>query len=138
MLDGYHKCSSCTKKGVKECDGNFSVEEFDCLTAKRNRLVEAARRKGEELQQLLASAAKIHAERERLQKESDDLLEKQKKMLLREANALDELDHLDPPPQASSTVLVGMDDRQLEELFELEPGALLDFSGPVPLDHPSS
>ena len=83
MLDGYKKCSSCTKKGVKECDGVFSVEEFDALTAQWNRLTEAARRKDEEIKGMLAEAARMqlamsqaHLERERLQREADDLLKK--------------------------------------------------------------
>jgi hypothetical protein len=134
MLDGNAKCSSCTKKSVKYCDGCFSNEEFDSLTAQRNRLTEAARLKGEELAQLLATVNKVNAERERLQREADTLLDKQKQMVIREAEALDALDNVEPPEQASSTILVGMDDRQLEEVFELEPGALFDFSGPIWID----
>jgi hypothetical protein len=53
------KCSSCTKKGVKDCDGTFSAEEFDALTAQRNRLVKAARRKDKEIKGVLAKAARI-------------------------------------------------------------------------------
>lgn len=136
MLDGHSKCSSCTKKGVKYCDGTFSDDEFDSLTAQRNRLTEAARQKGTELAQLLAAVSKVHAERERLQQDADSLLLKQKQMLVREAEALDALDHVDPPEKASSTVFVGLDDKQLEEMFELEPGALLGFEGPIPIDRP--
>jgi len=137
MLDGHSKCSSCTKKGVKYCDGVFSDEEFDSLTAQRDRLTEAARQKGAELAGLIAAAGKAHAERERLQKEADVLLEKQKQMLIREAESLDALDHIDPPERASSTVFVGLDDKQLEEMFELEPGALMGFEGPIPVGRSS-
>lgn len=86
--------------------------------------------------QLLAAVSKVHAERERLQQDADSLLLKQKQMLVREAEALDALDHVDPPEKASSTVFVGLDDKQLEEMFELEPGALLGFEGPIPIDRP--
>lgn len=137
VLDGCSKCSACTKKGVKYCDGTFSDEEFDSLTAQRNRLVEAARQKGAELAQLIAAVNKAHSERERLQREADSLLERQKQMLVREAESLDALDHVDPPEKASSTVFIGMDERQLEEMFELSPGALLNFEGPIPIDRPS-
>ena len=120
MLDGYAKCSSCTKKGVRDCDGNFSAEEFDALTAQRNKLTEAARRKDEEIKTMLAEAARVqlamsqaNAERERLQREADNLLDKQKRMLTQELESLDELDHIDPPLIASSTVFVGLDDAQL-------------------------
>jgi len=138
MLDGCSKCSSCTKKGVSYCDGVFSAEEFDALTAQRNRLAEAARRKGEELREMLAAVSRVHAERERLQREADDLLDKQKKMLVRESNALAELDNVDPPPIASSTVFVALDDAQLEQMFELEPGSMAGFEGPIPIDRPSA
>jgi hypothetical protein len=145
MLDGYAKCSSCTKKGVKDCDGNFSAEEFDALTAQRNKLVEAARRKDEEIKEILAEAARAQLalsrandERQRLQLEADGLLEKQKKMLTQELESLDELDHIDPPPIASSTVFVGLDDAQLEEMFELEPGSMFGYESPIPIDRPSA
>jgi hypothetical protein len=147
MLDGYSKCSSCLKKGVPYCDGVFSEEDFDALTAQRNRLTEAARRKGEEIKEMLAEAARVHAqmmadvsrvhaERERLQQDADNLLEKQRKMLVQEANALEDLDHIDPPPIASSTVFVGLGDTQLEQMFELVPGSMAGFEGPIPIDRP--
>ena len=73
MLDGYKKCSSCTKKGVRECDGVFSAEEFDALTAQRNRLMEATHRKDDEIKRMLEEATRAqlalsqaHAERKRL------------------------------------------------------------------------
>lgn len=145
ILDGYSRCSSCMKKGVKYCDGTFSVEEFDALTAQRNRLQEAARQKDEELKGMLREAARIqealssaNAERERLQRESDELLEKQRRMLVREAEALDELDSVDPPPIASSTVFVGLGDDQLEDYFEIPRGSLSGFEGPIPIDRPSA
>jgi len=134
MLDGYSKCSTCTKKSLSYCDGMFSISEFDALTAKRNRLVEAARRKGEKLRSLLKEVAQATSEQEQLQKEADDLLAKQKQLLLQEAQALDALDHADPPPQASSTILVGLDDAQLEQMFELDPGSMSGYEGPIPID----
>jgi chromosome segregation ATPase len=143
MLDGYARCNNCTRRNRKDCDGVFSEAEFEALTAKRNRLAEAARQKGEEIRQkseemqrLLSSIAQANAERERFEREAEQLLEKQKKMVIQEANALDALDHADPPPQASSTVLVGLDDAQLEDFFELAPGSMANFLGPIPLDHP--
>lgn len=142
MLDGYARCNNCTRNNRKDCDGVFSDAEFEALTAKRNRLAEAARQKGEEIrrkseemQLLLSSIAQANAERERLEKEAEQLLVKQKRMVIQEANALDALDHADPPPQASSTILVGLDDAQLEDIFELAPGSMADFLGPIQLDH---
>jgi hypothetical protein len=35
MLKGYNKCSSCVRKGVKACDGNFSKAEFNSLESKK-------------------------------------------------------------------------------------------------------
>ncbi|KIW17392.1 hypothetical protein PV08_04586 [Exophiala spinifera] len=137
VLDGCSKCLSCTKKGVKYCDGTFSDKEFDSLTAQRNRLVEAAHQKDAELAQLITAVNKAHSERERLQREADLLLEKQKQMLVREAESLDTLDHVDPPEKASTTVFIGMDNKQLEEIFELSPGALLNFEGPISINRPS-
>jgi hypothetical protein len=143
MLDGYASCNNCTRRNRKDCDGVFSDAEFEALTAKRNRLAEAARQKGEEIRQkseemqrLLSSIAQANTERERLEKEAELLLEKQKRMVIQEANALDALDHVDPPAQASSTVMVGMDDGQLEEYFGLAPGSMADYLGPIPFDRP--
>jgi hypothetical protein len=59
-------------------------------------------------------------------------------MVIREANALDELDYVDPPPIASSTLIVGLDDAQLEDIFELEPGSMFGYEGPIPIDRPST
>ena len=121
----------------------FSVDKFDSLTAQRNRLSEAVRRKGDELQQLLvkasraqAAVARAYKERERLQREADDLLDKQKRILIREFNALNELNYVDPPEKASSTVFISLDNTQLEEIFKLDPGTLLSFKGPIPIDRP--
>ena len=58
-------------------------------------------------------------------------------MVIKEANALDELDHVDPPSIASSTVFVGLDDAQLEQMFELAPGSMVGFEGPIPIDRPT-
>ena len=145
MLDGYAKCNTCTRKNLKYCDGTFSNAEFDALTAQRNRVAEAARRKGEEIRSLLeeaarvnAAAARAQAEQLRLQKEAEELLDKQKKMVVQEAEALDALDHVDPPPTASSTVFVGLDNAQLEQIFELEPGSMSGFDGPLPIDGPAA
>jgi hypothetical protein len=152
VLDGCARCNTCTKKNIKECDGTFSDAEFDALTAQRNRLVEAARRKGEEIRSLLKTAtraaealvaanaamASAQNERARLESDAEKLLDKQKDMVIREANALDELDHVDPPPIASSAVFVGLDDAQLEEMFELEPGSMFGYESPIPIDRPSA
>jgi hypothetical protein len=59
MLDGCFKYSTYTKKGVPYCDRLFSVDEFNALTAQRNRLTEAARRKGEELRAAIAEMARV-------------------------------------------------------------------------------
>jgi hypothetical protein len=68
---------------------------------------------------------------------TDSLLVKQKQMVIQEAEALERSTVSNHPEQASSTVFVGLDDQQLEEMIELEPGALFDFSGPVPIPHES-
>jgi regulator of protease activity HflC (stomatin/prohibitin superfamily) len=93
------------------------LDESDSLTAQRNRRTEAARLKGEERAQLLATVNGVNAERERLQREADTLLEKQKQMVIREAEALDALDNIDSPEQASPSVFVRLDDRQWEEIW---------------------
>jgi hypothetical protein len=59
-------------------------------------------------------------------------------MVIKEAQALDKLDYVDPPPIASSTVFVALDDAQLEQMFELEPGSMARFKGPIPTDRPSA
>lgn len=147
MLDEYSKCSSYIKKGVSYCDGVFSAEEFNALTAQRNRLAEAARRKGKEIKEILAEAArvytkilvevsKVYKEKERLYYNTDVLLDKQRKILIRKATALDEINYIDPPPIASSTIFVSLDNTQLEQMFELKPSSIADFSGPIPINRP--
>ena len=61
MLDGYAKCNTYTKKNLSYYNGTFSDAEFDALTAQRNRVNEAARRKGEETRSLLAEVARLSA-----------------------------------------------------------------------------
>lgn len=65
------------------------------------------------------------------------MLSKQKQMLVREAEVLDALNYVDPLEKAFSIVFIGLDNKQLEEIFELEPGALLGFKGPILIDRPS-
>ena len=77
----------------------------------------------------MSQAAKAQQEQSRLQQEADQLLDRQKQMLVRESQALSELDVLEPPPQASSSVMISLDDAQLKSLFELEHGSLSDFQG---------
>ena len=87
MLNGYLKCSSYVKKGVSYCDGVFSVEEFDTLIAQRNRLTKATRRKGDEIKEILAEAArvytkiltnisKVYTKKEKLHHDANALLKK--------------------------------------------------------------
>ena len=87
ILNGYLKCSSYVKKGVSYYNGVFSAEEFDALTAQRNRLTKAARRKGNKIKEILAEAARVHAkilanvskvyaEKEKLHHDANTLLEK--------------------------------------------------------------
>jgi len=75
------------------------------------------------------------AEQERLQTEAEDLLDKQKEMVVKEANALDALDHVDSIllQLLPSTVAGGLDHAQLEQMFELEPGSMMGFEGPIPM-----
>lgn len=86
------------------------------------------------MQRLLSSITQANAKRKRLKREAEQLLKKQKKMVIQEASALDALDHTDLPLQASSIVLVSIDDTQLEEVFNLALESLANYLGPIPLD----
>ena len=115
MLNGYTKCLFYIKKGVKECNGVFSVDEFNALIVQRNRLLKAAYRKDEEIKGMLVEATYVqlalsqaNVERKRLQRKVDGLLRKQEKMLVQELKSLDELNYVNPPLVASSTILVAL------------------------------
>ena len=58
MLDGYKKCFSYTKKGIRECNGVFSAEKFNALTTQCNRLTEAAHRKDDKIKRMLEEAVR--------------------------------------------------------------------------------
>ena len=59
MLDGYTRCNNYTRKNLKTYDRVFSKDELNALTAKYNRLAEAARWKSEEIKSLLAKATRV-------------------------------------------------------------------------------
>jgi septal ring factor EnvC (AmiA/AmiB activator) len=98
VLKGYSKCSSCTKKNIRRCDGNFSVAEFDEVDKKRAALREDVRRKREEVSRLAAAAAKAYSDLAQAQKEENEISsrleqcsEAQSRMLRQELTALDAL-----------------------------------------------
>ena len=98
VLKGYSKCSSCTKKNIRRCDGNFSVAEFDDIDKKRAALREDARRKREEVSRLAAAAAQAYSALAQAQKEENEISsrlercsEAQSRMLRQELLALDSL-----------------------------------------------
>ncbi|OAQ58187.1 leucine-rich repeats of kinetochore protein cenp-F/LEK1 domain-containing protein [Pochonia chlamydosporia 170] len=99
VLKGYSKCSSCTKKGIRSCDGNFSTEEFDAIESQKERLRQEAQLKRQEVGRLASAAAAAYAALAKAQQEEVDLSSKidrytetQSRMLRQELRALDDLD----------------------------------------------
>lgn len=101
VLEGRNKCSSCAKKGVKTCDGNFSVVEFDTLERKKLELKQRARDKRAEVGRLAAAAASAYAalaaaqqEEQQIESEAGKFSEAQSRMLRQELQALDALEEV--------------------------------------------
>ncbi|KAM0737990.1 hypothetical protein ACQRIT_000794 [Beauveria bassiana] len=99
VLKGYTKCSSCIKRNVTHCDGNFSVEEFDHIESQKERLRQEAQRKRQEVGRLAAAAAAAYSALAQAQQEEiniasqlDRFSETQSRMLRQEAFALDSID----------------------------------------------
>lgn len=99
VLEGHSKCSSCAKKGVKNCDGNFSVVEFDTLEHKKLEVQQRQRDKRAEVGRRAAAVASAYAalvlaqrEEQQLEDEANKFSEAQSRMLRQELQALDALD----------------------------------------------
>lgn len=98
VLKGYSKCSACTKKDIRNCDGNFSTEEFDNIESQKTRLRHEAQSKRQEVGRLAAAAAAAYAALARAQQEEIDIssridryTETQSRMIRQELRALDDL-----------------------------------------------
>jgi hypothetical protein len=107
VLKGYSKCSSCVKKNIQRCDGNFSAAEFDHIEAQKQRLHADAQAKRQEVGRLAAAAAAAYAALAKAQQEEIDIAsqvdkysEAQSRMLRQELRALDELDEPEEPEVA--------------------------------------
>jgi len=116
VLEGRSKCSSCLKKGVGNCDGNFSEAEFDALERKKQEIKEKAAEQRAEIGRLAAEAASAYAavaaataalakaqqEESRLELQAGKYAEAQSRMLRQELDALEALEEASPtgPPVA--------------------------------------
>lgn len=104
VLEGRSKCSSCTKKGVKQhCDGVFSEAEFEDLEQKKRELRRQVSeqhaeigRKAAAVASACAALAQAQQEARRLEQEVDNYAEAQSRMLRQELEALDALEEANP------------------------------------------
>lgn len=103
VLEGRNKCSSCLKKGVRDCDGNFSEAEFEALERKKQDLrrqvssqqAEVGRRAAEAAS-AFAALAQAQQEAHRLERRMEEYAGAQSRMLRRELDALDALEEANP------------------------------------------
>lgn len=148
VLKGYSKCSTCMRKGIKACDGNFSEEEFDTLEAKKQEFRNKALSQRSEVARLAAAAADAYAALTKAQqaeiefdKKAEKYAEAQSRMLLQELESLDALEEEEeqslvaPGDQvaASSGNDFVWDDVAMSE-FLLDPGNILVYGFlPIPV-----
>ena len=87
-------CDSCRRKGRKvgDCDGCFSVSDFDALQDQREKMQQDIVEKDRRIGELIAALTSAQREKDNLQKAAERLLEEQKRMLSREMSALDAID----------------------------------------------
>ena len=139
MLDGQSMCNTCRLKNkrVGDCDGCFSVLEFDSLQAQREKMMQDVEEKDREVRRLLdtlrqaaealgqASAAVSRAQQQKdhLQKSVDRLRDVQHQMLSREMGALDAID------EASSDEPSAQFAFALDSAFVPSLQQMVDFSG---------
>ena len=110
------KCSECVRRGVR-CDGNFSSDDFDRLTAEQQKLEQAR-------QAALERAAKDTAEAVTLGRRIEALRKAKGKMIERESRSLNELDREkeQQAQQANAALEVGFDEQQLAAFFRAPEG----------------
>jgi hypothetical protein len=136
VLKGYNKCSSCMRKGVKTCDGNFSEAEFDSLESKKKEFRSKALTQRVEVARLVTEAAKAYAALTEAQqaeiafeKKAEKYAEAQSRMLLQELKSLDELEAEEEEAGASLSdqvvVSPGAD-------FVWDDAAMSDFLNDIP------
>ena len=131
VLEGRSKCSSCLKKGVASCDGNFSEAEFDALERKKQEIKREALAQRAEVGRLAAAyaevasaLAKAQLKENELEKQADRYAEAQSRMLRQELSALTALEEVSPSgPSVAvlSDVDFSWDDSALLALLQ-DPG----------------
>jgi phage FluMu protein gp41 len=109
------KCAKCVRKGVC-CDGNFSVKDFDRLSAERLRLEQERQAALDRVAQETAEAASKVAN---LTRRIELVQQVQRKMIAREARSLEELDLKEEQQaqQASAGLGSVFDEQQLAAFF---------------------
>lgn len=105
MVEGQSMCNTCRGKNKKvgECDGCFSISDFDSLTDQREKMESQIREKDRRIGDLIAALTAAQKEKDNLVQSSERLLSEQKKMLNRELMALDAIDALDDSSNADSS-----------------------------------
>lgn len=94
MLEGQSLCNTCKRKNKKvgECDGCFSVSDFDNLQDQRERMQREIEEKDRRIGELISALTQAQNEKSKLQSDAERLLSEQKRMLSRELDSLESID----------------------------------------------
>lgn len=127
MMDGQSMCSTCRSKNKKvgECDGCFSVLEFDSLQDQRDKMQKEVEDKDRQISGLIAALMAAQKEKDRLQQDMQRMLDDQKRMLSRELEVLDAIDAASVPDASSARFAYSLDGGivpSLRQMVDFENG----------------
>jgi hypothetical protein len=132
MLDGHSLCNTCKSKGKKvgECDGCFSVSDFDTLQDQREKMMNDISEKDRRIGELIAALTAAQKEKDSMQKKAEYLLSQQKRMLSRELEALDAIDEASTSDASSHRFAFSLDpafEPALQQMVDFSNGKSLIF-----------
>jgi len=118
------KCSSYVRKNVAY-NGIFSTQEFNSLSAQRQKIREASQRNRDRMSEIALKIIRLQRQQASLERQLESVSEIQSKIIKRELSALDGLDNAvtsleELPPSSnvqSNSALYAFDDAQLAALL---------------------
>jgi TolA-binding protein len=121
MLDGQSMCNTCKGKNKKvgDCDGCFSVSEFDALQDQREKMQRDVEEKDRRISELISALTQAQSEKSKLQGDMERLQALQKRMLTRELEALDAIDEASTSDDSSTRLAFALDPAFVPSLEQL-------------------
>jgi len=121
MLDGQSMCNTCKGKNKRagDCDGCFSISDFDALQDQREKMQRDVEEKDRRIGELIAALTAVQSEKSKLQGDMERLQLLQKRMLSRELEALDAIDEASTSDSPSSRLAFALDPAFVPSLEQL-------------------